>query len=343
LITFQTIDSRNTAIQSSTKAIHQETVKIVDAQLKEMATQMADLDQFVTRARSQNEEHHIQNVRSLNDISTGVLDSFSRLGHDLRTSSSILEAFSTDVETRAAEVNNLVLPQTEDARQRLKSLRENIEAARLMEYTPTGETPSKREWTYPTALPCTETHQLMIAKLRGLPDTTGSKTPSSSHTSARSPRKIVSPRKMNSSSKLPSPTKGRIFVDAAGMEPAASAKGSVSQPTPFHLEGFKGGLKEMDINIVQRPASADDHFHPEPVFSKSVGGGQPPPLKRHATADLVGDGVSRLPTKPGGRGKSVAVMMDGRENVNISGMNPLSQSLGPGSRHGRRLRSSPQQ
>ena len=186
----------------------------------------------------------------------------------------------------------------------------------LVEYVATGNTPQRRDWSYPTCLPRTGSHDSLLAKLRGLPETRPA--------AASSPRKIASPKKMlsprkgfSSPSKLPSPTKTRVFLDEAATVPQVVPQ---SQSSNDPAEEAKGGLREMDMNVLVQPSSTDEmHGHPPTSFSKSVSMMmQQPPLKRHATAD------SRLPRK-------------GREN------SVMSQSVGPGFGMGRRLRSSPQQ
>ena len=59
------VNARNAAIQASTKAVHQETVKIVDVQISDMAVQMQALDEFVGRARTQNEHHYQSHMDAL--------------------------------------------------------------------------------------------------------------------------------------------------------------------------------------------------------------------------------------------------------------------------------------
>jgi kinesin family protein 11 len=341
------INTRNAAIQTSTKAVHQETVKIVDAQLKEMATQMAALDQFVTRARSQNDQHHTEHVQSLETMSSSVNETFAQLQQGFTTTATSNEEFKADLNVHTSAVAASLTNLDEEIRQPLTNLTSTIQSSLLSEYISTGETPQKREWDIPSTLPQTEPHERLIARLRGLPDPTLAETPSSARTPGRSPRKgwgMTSPRKghqgtpskFSSPSKRTSPvknspTKGKIYTDGAH---------AASQPI---LSRNDSGLREIDVNVVPRPVAGagsmdvaekiplgTGHAHPVHIFSKSVNSGQPP-LKRHATE--MGT-VVRVPLKgEGGRSKI-------KEN------NPLSQSVGArsgsvGRVSGRRLRSSP--
>jgi kinesin family protein 11 len=59
----------------TTKSVHAETVRIVDEQMKDIETQMSALDDFVTRARSQNAQHHDSHAQSLQKLSATVKSS----------------------------------------------------------------------------------------------------------------------------------------------------------------------------------------------------------------------------------------------------------------------------
>jgi kinesin family protein 11 len=353
------INTRNAAIQTSTKAVHQETVKIVDAQLKEMATQMAALDQFVTRARSQNDQHHTEHVHSLQTMSSSVDETFTQLQQGFVTTASSTEVFKADLNVHTSAVAASLTNLDQEIRQPLSTLTSTIESSQLAEYIPTGETPQKREWEIPSTLPQTEPHERLLARMRGLPDPTVAKTPSSARTPGRSPRKgmgMTSPRKANQStpSKLPSPSKraspmknspikGKVYTDVLH---------AASQPI---LSRNDSGLREIDVNVIPRPVTSAGpmevgekilggagHAHPHPVrdFAKSVNSAGQPSYKRHAAETMT----AKVPLKgEGGRtGRSKS-----KEN------NLLSSSVGPGSAsrsgslgcasHGRRLRSSPNQ
>lgn len=65
---FQEVSARSTTIQLSTKAVHGETVKVVDGQLGEMSTQMSTPDEFVTEARDQSDKSHEQHIGGLHQF-----------------------------------------------------------------------------------------------------------------------------------------------------------------------------------------------------------------------------------------------------------------------------------
>ncbi|KAJ9602284.1 Kinesin- motor protein [Cladophialophora chaetospira] len=341
------INTRNTAIQKSTKAVHEETVKIVDAQVTQMATQMAALDEFVTRARSQNDSHHADRLQIMKGVVSRIQDGFGVLQSHFQGSDDALGNLAQDQTQQRTNLGKLVGDLNEETHETLRGLNAELSIATLAEYRPTGETPQKRDWTYPSELPRTENHDSIIARLRGLPDPAlMAKTPSSARTPARSPRKQASPRKApGSPSKIPSPSKTKVFTDAempkAQQLSATSQSSTITTTTTtmVPLNEFKTrGLKEIDINVANSnksfPGSSTSSHHEEkPVlldFSKSVGSGHQPPLKRHATANAVVE--SKLPT--------AAKLSRTRSTVAGNGLENFSQSVGPMG-GGRRLRSSP--
>ena len=312
----QDVNAHNSSIQKSTKAIHQETVGIVDAQLRGMTVQMAAVDEFVIRARSQNERHHQSHAESLAGRRASVQQGFSSVTRGLQTASLRVETFKEDIQRHAIGLEASLSPLAHAVRQPLVDMQASIQANPLKEYVPTGETPQKRDWTYTTSLPRTEDCNSTVTKENELSDRKLQRR----RTPGKTPHRISSPRKATSSpSKLPSPSKARIYTDVE----TVAATSSASQQFGSREEGRKGGLKEINVNVA-RPSSSDGTAS---EFAGSFNTVSHPPLKRHATA-VEG---SRLPMKLTAKGKVFA--LQGRENV------ILSQSMGAGS--GRRLRSSP--
>lgn len=270
----------------------------------------------MTRAREQNGRHYDSRCENIKDLSANVRQTFENVDDTLEATSVRLRNQSVAWRDDVNGLDENLSPFSESVQAHVTELRTSIESNPLIEYVATGQTPQKKNWSYPTTLPRTGSHNLLLAGTRDPPGTTP--------TAARSPRKFASPRKLmspkktsSSPSKLPSPIKTKVFHDDAATVPQAL---TALQHASDDAEELKGGLREMDMNILARPSSSDDvHGHLQTSFSKSVHRTtQQPPLKRHATAE------SRLPRK-------------GREN------SVLSQSMGPCFGTGRRLRSSPQQ
>ena len=306
---------------------------------------MAALDEFVTRARSQNDNHHAARVVSLGHLATSAQDGLSLATKDSDERKAVFTEFGANHATQMAEIDQLVNTLQNETREPLQRLQTDVSEYTMVDYIPTGQTPQKRDWTYPTQLLRTENHESLIARRRGLPDPSLATT----KTPGKSPRKQqASPRKgFSSPSKAPSPSKTKVFTDVMKPDKSHFSKSvqdhghTISIP----IDQTKSGLKEVNINVVPRPtsSSASTMADERPVlidFSKSIGSGSvgangPPPLKRHATTNAVVE--SKLAMKLPRAKSSIAVMAAG------SGVENFSQSVGPPPvlSSGRRLRSSP--
>lgn len=312
---------------------------------------MAALDEFVSRARSQNDSYHQRRTEDLANMAGNAKDGFVQLEKDLNDCRSSTENFGNENTTHGGDMEALAASLQDDARPLLQDLQYELATSTFKDYHPTGETPQKREWEYPTHLPRTESHESIIARLRGLPDPAASKkTPSISKTPGRSPRKQqTSPRKgFGSPSKAASPSKTKVFMDVVDVPDTKTEEIRYGNATgPVLEQSSKAGLKEMDINVVAaRPPSSmaavggthtDDSRPVLLDFSKSLGSGGggagQPPLKRHATTNAIVE--SRLPTKLT-RAKSTAAGL-----AMGLGVENFAQSVGGPGTSGRRLRSSP--
>ncbi|KAI4130401.1 MAG: hypothetical protein LQ338_001739 [Usnochroma carphineum] len=284
------VNERNTAIQTTTKSVHEETIRIVDAQMKDMATQMHALDDFVTRARSQNERHHATHVFSLQNLASTVNESYSSIGDHFTSTYDRVKNIGSGISERSRALQDILPPLTENIQQPLANLRSSVANAPLREYVPTGETPQKTHYLFPTTLPRTEPHDKLLTRLF----------PSKS-TSSSAP---VPP---------PSPSKPIIYKDTSSHEESSALPSSddSSRPSTNH------GPREIDLNISSN--GPNRHSDPSCAISKTAAETNkvndismaPPPLKRQATIE------SRLPQKPQGKGGlgQGFVKLEGRENV----------------------------
>ncbi|KAK4694174.1 kinesin family member 11, partial [Lecanoromycetidae sp. Uapishka_2] len=282
---WKAINEHNTSIQATTKSVHEETIRIVDAQMKDMATQMQALDDFVTRARSQNERHHSTHVESLGGLSLTVRQSYSSIGDHFTSTYDRVREIGDDISNKTTALQASLPPLCSTIQQPLADLRTSITGAPLKEYVPTGETPRKTQYQYPSTLPRTQSHEKLLGRA-----------------GASSPRRAQSPSK--------SPSKSVIYTDT----PAIDA----SPPSPSK-EANPPSLREVSLNV--NPPLIRNHSESSaPTLSMNgkmdpdtVGMG-PPPLKRQATMD------SKLPTKFGGGrpGVTGVVRLEGRENLGAS-------------------------
>ncbi len=263
-----------------------------------MATQMQALDDFVTRARSQNERHHSTHVSSLQSLASTVNDSYSSISDHFTSSYDRVRDMGNDISEQSKALQDTLPPLTETVQQPLSHLRSAITNAPLKEYVPSGETPQKTQYRFPTTLPRTEPHDKFLTKVFPTSNNNSNNTSTSS---------LLPP---------PSPNKPIIYTDTP--TPPTDHPSTASTPSKrASAAAPTGGLREIDMNITNNNNHPTRHSDPSSfalvksagdtaAFGTSMG---PPPLKRQATMESG----SKLPMKLG-LGKR-GVVGEGRENL----------------------------
>jgi len=310
-------------LSQTTKAIHGETVRIVDDQMIQMDGQLIALDEIISRVQGQNDQHHQAHADSLGRLASNVQESYESISKHFDSSYTRTQTLDQEMRDRADKLTQAVSELNEQGkiRQPLHQLREAAVSAKIDEYIVTGETPAKIPYTYPTALPRTEAHETLLDRMRG----------NTTQTSPRkSPRKISPQKQRPSPTKIPSsPTKTTIFTDTPPLlQLPLPSSAPVSRP---NTASSQPSLRELDVNV-----TAGGLAIVAPVNSSEGRESKVPPtlLKRHHTNPLSSSQIeSKLPTKKSAR-MTVAGVAEGRENL-APAVN-LSASVGPGDR---RLRS----
>lgn len=243
--------------------------------MKDIAMQMQALDDFVTRARSQNERHHARHVSSLQSLSSNVNESYSSIGEHFTSTYNRVKNIGNGISEQSKALQNTLAPLPHNVQQPLSDLRSSIANAPLKEYVPTGETPQKIQYNFPTTLPRTEPHEKLISNLF-----------SSSSTS-------LSARNLP-----PSPSKSIVYNDSSASDGLTTAPPSDESSRPATATG----LREISLNIssnvpnrhsdlnsiTTKPAAEVPKVHDVSMA--------PPPLKRQATLEC------KLPQKSLGKG-----------------------------------------
>lgn len=295
----------STSLKDTTTSVHDSTVKIVEAQMAQMDTQLQSLDEIMARVREQNNAHHAAHTTSLGALSSTVQSSYSSIGDHLSTSFARVQSLESDVSAQTAALQDTLSTLAEDASVRapLAELRDSIEARKLVEYNPTGETPQRIQYAIPDKLPRTEGQETLLSRLRDRAPSVESR----------------------------SPTKGLVFNDSAStngdMFNLANQSSRERSGSANDVSGtVPASLRELDVNVVVQ----ENHTQPLPDVSSDMMGA--PPLKKQRSEDRV----SKVPMKMmsrktvGGEGKG------DRENLTMTN---FSSSIGPGLAKGRKLRS----
>lgn len=159
-------NKHNSSLQVTTRSVHDETVRIVDMQMKDIETQMQALDDFVTRARSQNAQHHDSHVTSLGGLSTTVRSSYADIGSHFTSTYERVRDLGEEMSVKTGTLQESLTPLDSILREPLAELRSTITNSAMHEYQPTGATPQKVQYQYPSELPRTEPHEALLATLR---------------------------------------------------------------------------------------------------------------------------------------------------------------------------------
>lgn len=205
----QSVNTKSTSIQETTQSVQAETVRVVEEQMEDLHEQMTSLDDFVTRARSQNAEHNNRHGVSLRGVSSTVEGSYSSIAEHFKTTFARVNDLSTGMHVDIGAAQENIQPLSEELVQPLANLREDISNTILQEYQPTGETPRKTNYDFPTELPRTHAHERLIAKFNG----------------------------------ALSPVKSRVFADAD-----SSLAENRSPMRRYHSEAIVSSLREKDSN-----------------------------------------------------------------------------------------------
>lgn len=217
--------------------MHQETVRIVDAQMSDMGTQMEALDDFVAKARSQNGRFHESHLGSLYVMVKNARESRSNVYGQLDGFTGRVEQLQDDVDMHTENLEQTTAPLHAEVRQPLLEMRSNLQSHPLKEYVPTGITPQKRRYEYPSEMPQTEGHDGLRTRHRTSKQFTA--LPFSEEEQQDSPAP-TSPQA--------SPPKKFVYNDTPE-EVGHSLPSSAAPPS-------NTGLREVDLNVA-RPVVSD--------------------------------------------------------------------------------------
>jgi kinesin family protein 11 len=142
---------------------------VVEEQIHDLDVQMQDLDDFVSRAKSHNASHHERHGESVQGLTGTVEQSFSNISGHFKQTFERVQTLGDEMDTDAKKLEDALEPLDENVCQPLAELREDVQNTELREYEPTGDTPEKIQYQYPTDLPRTGAHEDLLAAMRESP------------------------------------------------------------------------------------------------------------------------------------------------------------------------------
>ncbi|KAM0259972.1 hypothetical protein ACHAQJ_003065 [Trichoderma viride] len=158
-------EDRSNAIRNTANQVHAETVRVVGAQIDDLDIQMEAMDDFVTRAKSESSTHHESHAQSIQSLSNTVDQSFGNISAHFKTTFDRVKNLGEAMDLDAGDLHDSLEPLISQICQPLSTLREQIGKTALQDYRPTGETPQKAQYQFPTSLPRTEAPDVIISKI----------------------------------------------------------------------------------------------------------------------------------------------------------------------------------
>ncbi|KAK2068199.1 hypothetical protein P8C59_002856 [Phyllachora maydis] len=335
-------DEHSSSIQKTAKSVHAETVRVVDEQMRDLDEQMRDMDDLLARARTHNASHHDQTSLAITALSGQVEATMADASGRLHATGDGMQDLSVAVEAETSRLKEALDPLDATLVRPLATLRDDIKSTVLREYEPTGDTPQKTEYAYPTTLPRTAAHEALLAGMRDAEEEeddddeeVGADAPSPS-------RAVLGP---GSGLGL---AVTAVFNDMDGSAAARSPDRPTSSST---VAGGRSGsslmslsLREVHPNVATAGGSslvldAPASGRSMPVVGEGGGSSESTALAlfRRSTRGAAGVGAasssssSSSSSGKGRKGAANTVTLDGRENVRPAS-GAFAQSVGAGGR-----------
>lgn len=124
-------NDRSTSIQNTAKSVHAETVRVVDEQVEDLDTQMEALDDFVSRAKSENATHHESHSQSVKTVSATVEQSFSNISGHFKTTFDRVKNLGEEMELDINDLRDGMEPLDSQLCQPLANLRDGVAGTAL--------------------------------------------------------------------------------------------------------------------------------------------------------------------------------------------------------------------
>jgi kinesin family protein 11 len=316
-------------LRTVTASVHDETTRITQEQIKHLDKELHALDDIVARIQEQNNTAHNARTKSFADLASGVQSSYKdveeKLSEALSRACNVKDDVNANLKTierkwGEGEFQGQILGE-------LNNLREHVEADKMDEYSPTGQTPAKtKDYTYRTSIPTTQDRTVLISRMQN-----GTK-------AQQEDDDILLALNGTDNGLCRSPSKGLVFADKPTSlnttRPDSAGSNGATSVTNI-------SLRELDLNTIHGYMAPPPPVDPLAKSTSSLAAGPLhvlPPLKRLNT---TGSQERKGKSKRGGVRSTVAGKEALAERENLT-MPNLSASVGAASLHprvGRRLRS----
>ncbi|KAI1771878.1 P-loop containing nucleoside triphosphate hydrolase protein [Hypoxylon cercidicola] len=265
-------------LKAATSSVHDETIRIVKEQVQHLHTDMRAFDTIIDSIQEQNNTAHAARERTFSVLASTVQDSYANVGSTFTASFDRVKDLGNDVseQTDGLRENLPQLGKDVHICRQLAELRQRVEHDKLEEYVHTGQTPTRREYSYPTAVPQTNGSDSFMERMR----TQRAEDESSSHSRPKSPSKTL------------------LFADNYG---ASRQQTEDSSTVMLGMANSATILRELDINTIRNVTtessvdSMKDMVLPEKGSAGSDALAPFPSLKRPGV--ISASAASKIPSK----------------------------------------------
>lgn len=158
----QVTDEKNNRLCDAAKSVHNQTIRIVDSKIHDIENQMKALDDLVTEAKVKNTQHYCDDEKLFDSLSTATLSSFSKINSRFNSINDCVRHLNENIGSKTKLIQESLEPLDSTLNHPLVQLRKTICGMHLKEYQVTGQTPQKVQYHFPTVLPQTENHEVLL-------------------------------------------------------------------------------------------------------------------------------------------------------------------------------------
>jgi kinesin family protein 11 len=260
------VNERCTSLLSTARSHNAEVVRSIQQHANDLEPQMEALDDFATRAKSENANHHASRAELIETMSDVVEQSYASTTSHFKAELDRVRDFGEKMESELNDLRDGLDPLDTQVRQPLANLREEIIGTGLQEYQPTGETPQKTQYSYPTHLPRTRAGSRSSQRISSIAEsTTPSDSPRSS--SLANPATLIFSDNDMDSKTMPIPSSPSIHFSDRTNHTITSLREINPNTTTFDTHANTISIPTAPSSL---PQSTTEGGNTLPIFKRST-------------------------------------------------------------------------
>ena len=138
-------------------------VEAADTQMRSIGARVETLVHLIGEAQTANDHHHQEEAEGRSNLVSSVAGNYQSIVERLTDNSVQLQGMNLDLARNAHSILDSFSMLEGGVHKSLEDLRANAAAKEMEACAPTGETPQRTAYQYPTRLPVTDAHDLRVA------------------------------------------------------------------------------------------------------------------------------------------------------------------------------------